>query len=98
MPFFDGKFKDRIQSRLEGRGTKRFGRGNLLSKVQNRADKISTRVKGRKPDIIPTVSETLGKWNVGSRITEMLPVTPKRRAKTKSSPQVAKQSGADISL
>ena len=99
LPIFDGQFRNRFQSRtLLRRGKKLIGKGGLVSKVQNRADKVSTRMKGRKPNIIPTVEETLGKWNVGSRITEMIPTPLKNRTESIVKPQVSKQSGSDISL
>lgn len=103
LPVFDGKFRNRFQS--QKRGGHRFGRGNVLSKVSDRADKITKRVKGRKPNIIPSVEEALGKWNVGSRITEMLPTALKNDTKSdkpllkrRQEEKLSKQSGADISL
>lgn len=87
-----------LQERQRG---KRIGDGKVISGSRKRVDTLTARVKNRKPNILPSVDEALGKWNAGSRITEMLP-TAKRRNKVlpQSNTQKAhrRQSSSDISL
>lgn len=95
------KFRTRVKGQKSAR--QRF-QGKTLNRVKTRADKITTRVKDRKPNFIPQVDEALTNWKPGSRVAEMLPTADSRnndislgQLPTKKK-KLAKQSNTDISF
>jgi len=73
LPLLDRLVEIRDKRRTEGiLRQNRVGGGQIIKKTTQRVDKITTRVKTRTTKIIPNVTETLGKWNVGSRVTEIV--------------------------
>ena len=78
---------------------KRVGKGTTIKRVKERADKISGRAKGRRPQIIPSVTEALGSWQAGSRVSEMLPAKIRKEKPQKPRKKtVERQSSGDISF
>jgi len=62
------------EKRLFGkRERKILGSGTVIKKTAERADKITKRITNKKPNVIPQITEALGSWQAGQRISDAIP-------------------------
>ncbi|MEM2618753.1 MAG: hypothetical protein QW356_04630 [Candidatus Hadarchaeales archaeon] len=50
-----------------------IGSGRLIEQARVGIDRITARIKERKPALIPAVTEAIAKWEPGRRVKELIP-------------------------
>ncbi|GAH75658.1 unnamed protein product [marine sediment metagenome] len=52
-----------------------LGAGKILETGRRQIETITARLKERRPGLLPTVTETIKKWEPGRRVREVIPTT-----------------------